>query len=62
MISVCPPVRKYAQEIPIIPNPTTHIPITTPPEKATSRALPRPPFHAAFVVLTFAFVATFIPT
>ena len=46
----------------MIPRPTTHIPITTPPEKATSRALPRPPFHAALVVLTFAFVATFIPT
>ena len=62
MISVCPPVKKYAKLIPIIPSPTTHIPITTPPEKATSSALPSPPFQAALVVLTFALVATFIPT
>src|SRR4030065_1762748 len=42
------------------PSPTTAIPITEPPANAISRALPRLVL-AALVVLTFAFVATFIP-
>ena len=40
--------------------PTTPIPITDPPANATSSALPRL-VRAAFVVLTFALVATRIP-
>ena len=46
--------------IPRTPNPTTPKPITAPPEKAISRAFPSECL-AASVVLTFAFVATFIP-
>ena len=45
---------------PKTPNPTTPNPITAPPENAISRALPKD-FCAALVVLTLAFVATFIP-
>ncbi len=45
---------------PITPSPTTPIPITDPPENAISRAFPNDSC-AALVVLTFAFVATFIP-
>ena len=45
---------------PRTPSPTTPSPITAPPEKATSKALPNE-FLAAFVVLTLALVATFIP-
>ena len=45
---------------PKIPRPTTPSPITDPPANATSRALPSE-VRAAFVVLTFAFVATRIP-
>ena len=45
---------------PKTPSPTTPSPITAPPENATSNALPRDVL-AAWVVLTFAFVATFIP-
>ena len=45
---------------PRTPNPTTPIPMTLPPAKATSRALPNP-VRAALVVRTFALVATFMP-
>ena len=47
-------------ESPIIPRPTTLIPITEPPVKATFSASERL-FRAAFVVLTLAAVATRIP-
>ena len=47
--------------VPSKPRPTTHIPITVPPEKATFRALPIPLSLAAFAVLTLALVATVIP-
>ena len=43
------------------PRPTTHIPMTEPPEKAIDSARFMPDSSAAFAVLTFAFVATFIP-
>ena len=45
---------------PKIPRPTTPSPITEPPVKATSIALPRE-ILAALVVLTLALVATRIP-
>ena len=45
---------------PNTPRPTTPIPITDPPANAISNAFPSE-CCAAFVVLTFAFVATFIP-
>ena len=45
---------------PKTPRPTTPRPITAPPAKATSKALPKEVL-AAFVVRTFALVATFIP-
>ena len=45
---------------PSTPKPTTPIPITDPPENAISNALPSESW-AAFVVLTFALVATLIP-
>ncbi len=45
---------------PARPSPTTDIPITVPPEKATPRALGRPDL-AAWVVRTLALVATLIP-
>ena len=45
---------------PRTPRPTTPIPITDPPEKAISSALPRDCW-AALVVLTLALVATCIP-
>ncbi len=45
---------------PRTPRPTTPMPITEPPAKAISSAGPRPR-RAAWVVRTFAFVATFIP-
>ena len=53
---------KYANNPPNprMPNPTTPSPMTEPPAKATSRALPKLS-RAAFVVLTFALVATTIP-
>ncbi len=43
------------------PNPTTLIPITLPPLKATSNALTIPLSCAAVAVLELAFVALFIP-
>ena len=46
---------------PNTPKPATHIPITAPPENAIESALFIPFSFAAFAVLTFAFVATFIP-
>ena len=55
------PVRIYATATPRSPKPTTVIPITAPPEKATFKACVIPPVIAALAVLTFAFVATFIP-
>ena len=45
---------------PSTPSPTTPKPITEPPAKATSKALPKL-VRAAFVVRTFALVATRIP-
>ena len=46
--------------IPSTPRPTTPFPITDPPENAISKAFPNESW-AAFVVLTLALVATFIP-
>ena len=51
----------YNPPTPINPKPTTDIPITAPPEKATFNALFIPDCLAAFAVLTFALVATLIP-
>ena len=51
----------YSTDTPIIPSPTTLIPITEPPEKATFNALFIPFSIAALAVLTLALVATFIP-
>ena len=48
--SLKPPYRKNNRDSPKIPNPTTFIPITTPPLKATERALLKL-FLAASVVL-----------
>ena len=54
-------MNKKSPLTPSIPRPTTHIPITAPPEKATERAPDIPDSLAALAVLTLAFVATFIP-
>ena len=43
------------------PRPTTHMPITEPPEKAMDRALIMPLSMAALAVRTLALVATFMP-
>ena len=43
------------------PRPTTHIPMTEPPENAIDRALFMPLVRAAFAVRTLALVATFMP-
>ena len=49
-----------ASDSPVSPSPTTHIPITLPPENATCSASGSP-FRAAFVVRMLDAVATFIP-
>ena len=54
-------VRIYTTPAPKSPKPTTHIPITAPPENAIDKALFIPLSFAAAAVLTFALVATFIP-
>ena len=43
------------------PRPTTHMPMTEPPENAMASALFIPFVLAAFAVRTFALVATFMP-
>ena len=60
-VSLSPPYRKYNTPRPKSPIAATVSPIIEPPKKAITKLSDNPVLFAAFVVLTLAFVAVYIP-